>query len=74
MMTHNLIFECFELHLRPQARNVVEWFPNGKNSIRVRLTNGQDYIFTYINESEWSFETVDRYISTHMKGELPMKC
>ena len=45
-----------------------EWFPNGRNSIRVRLYNGSDFIFTFYNENDWCFETVDSHIRK-MKGE-----
>ena len=68
-MKHDLILHFFKTHLPFQARLVTEWFPNGKNSIRVRLTNKDEFIFTYNKEKEWCYETVDNYI-VRMKGEL----
>ena len=38
------------------------WFPNGKNSIRVRLRESGDLIFTYISKKKWRLETVDSYL------------
>lgn len=52
-----------------EAKCVVQWFPNGLNSIRVRLTNKDEFIFTYNSDKNWCYETVDSYI-VRMKGEL----
>jgi hypothetical protein len=38
------------------------WFPNGKNSIRVRLTIDVDLIFTYHSKKNWKIETVDSWL------------
>lgn len=47
---------------------VYEWFPNGKNSIRIRHFNDAEYVFTYIDNDDWVLETLDSYIKK-MKGE-----
>lgn len=40
-MTHNEVYKWFELYFPLYAgENAATWFPNGKNSIRVRQTNG----------------------------------
>jgi hypothetical protein len=67
-MKHDIILYYFKHHMRHEALKMTEWFPNGLNSIRVRLTNGEDFIFTYNGERNWCFETVDSYI-VRMKGE-----
>lgn len=69
-MTHNQIDKFFR-SLFPAYYNSVEvWFPNGKNSIRVRLRGLPDeFIFTYINDKEWKFETVGNYLNDIKKGE-----
>ncbi len=36
----------FQTCLPDQAKEVKEYFPNGKNSIRIRKTNGQEFIFS----------------------------
>lgn len=40
-MIHNDIYKIFKECLPASAENVVEYFPSGKNSIRVRQVNGQ---------------------------------
>ena len=72
-MKHDLILHNFKIHLKPYAKNIVEWFPNGQNSIRVRFTNKEEFIFTYNGEQNWCYETVDSYI-VRMKGATIMKC
>lgn len=72
-MKHDVIFYYFENTMKEFANGIDRWFPNGQNSIRVRLTNGSEYIFTYHNSHDWCFETLDSYI-LRMKGELTMRC
>lgn len=72
-MKHDLIFHYFKLHMPTEAKNIVQWFPNGLNSIRVRFKNNDEFIFTYNGEKEWCYETVDSYI-VRMKGVLKMRC
>lgn len=59
-MTHVDIWKKFEQMFCPGER-VSCWFPNGKNSIRVRLA-GDDLIFTYQSKKVWKIETVDSYL------------
>lgn len=72
-MKHDLIFYYFKMCMPHQAKLIVKWFPNGKNSIRVRFANNEDFIFTYNGEQNWCYETVDSYI-VRMKGATIMKC
>lgn len=72
-MKHDLILHFFKTHMPYQARLMTVWFPNGLNSIRVRLTNNDEFIFTYNNEKDWCYETVDSYI-VRMKGVIGMQC
>ena len=67
-MLHNKLYEKY-CQLFPQfAEHTIEYFPNGKNSIRVRQENRKDFIFTYDGKKDWSFETVDSFIS-HMRAK-----
>lgn len=55
--------EVFPYHLRVKI-----WFPNGKNSIRVRDEQGKELVFTYESPKVWTIETIDSFIKK-MKGE-----
>ena len=67
-MVHTRIYEQYKATLPMYEKLTTEWFQNGKNSIRVRLsTNSPDFIFTYNKADDWCFETVKSYIG-HMKG------
>lgn len=67
-MSHNDIYKLFELHMPSYAGEKVElWFPNGRNSIRVRSIGKEEFIFTFNNPKDWRFETVGSYINTFRK-------
>lgn len=57
-MVHNDVYKRFALD------RVECWFPNGKNSIRIRQKNKQEFIFTFLNDKEWRFETIDSHLRT----------
>lgn len=44
-MVHSKVFECFQEHLPAFAEKVETYFPNGKNSIRVRQTPARNLYF-----------------------------
>lgn len=46
------------------AEDVDCWFPNGKNSIRVRSKVYGEFIFTYKNKKEWKLESVESYLES----------
>lgn len=58
----------FQTCLPDQAKEVKEYFPNGKNSIRIRKNNGQEFIFSLREPKAWKFETIDQFLAD-MKGE-----
>lgn len=71
-MTHKDVWKAFEDVLPTYANEVTEFFPNGKNSIRVRLgASHRDFVFTFNSKDEWSFETIERFIKRifKQKGE-----
>ncbi len=60
-MHHKKIYEWFKLYFPQYAQFVEVWFAHGKNSVRVRQTNGQEFIFTYNGKDNWKFETRKSY-------------
>jgi hypothetical protein len=67
-MAHVDIYKIFKTLFPLYMEKVTEYFPNGKNSIRVRIGElHQDFIFTFINPKEWKFETVDSFINNTFK-------
>ena len=67
-MIHTQVYGFFQTCLPDQAKEVKEYFPNGKNSIRIRKTNGQEFIFSLREPKAWKFETIDQFL-VDMKGE-----
>ena len=68
-MSHKELYKLFELYFPDYAVDKVElWFPNGKNSIRVRQTNKQEFIFSYIDQKTWRFETVNNFLKNIRGG------
>lgn len=68
-MTHKEIYNWFALYFPQYAEHVELWFPNGKNSVRVRQTNKQEFVFTYNGAHEIIFETIDSHIKRMQKGD-----
>ena len=67
-MIHTQVYGFFQTCLPDQAKEVKEYFPNGKNSIRIRKTNGQEFIFSLREPKAWKFETIEQFLAD-MKGE-----
>lgn len=64
-MSHNEVYKWFELYFPIYAGNkVVTWFQNGKNSIRIRQTNGQEFTFTFNNQKDWKLERLTVLLKT----------
>ena len=61
-MTHNEVYKHF-LSCMPMYKEaaIKVWFPNGKNSIRIRLTQGNEFVFTFYGPRDWRFETVEYF-------------
>lgn len=69
-MVHTDVYKWFALYFPDYAGDKVDkWFPNGKNSIRVRQTNGQEFIFTYNSQNDWRLETVNSFLSSAKGGK-----
>lgn len=71
-MLQEEVFKKFEDMFPQYANHVVNWFQNGKNSVRVRMDDGGgDFAFTYNNAFDWRFETIHSFINS-MKGGCKM--
>lgn len=67
-MIHSQIYRYFKECLPDRAKKVTEYFPNGKDSIRIRQANKQEFIFSFNGYNKWKFETVSQFLAD-MKGE-----
>ena len=66
-MKHVEVYEKLKELFPMYVENSEDWFPNGKDSIRVRIKSGSDFIFTYHNFYDWCYETLESFIRK-MKG------
>lgn len=62
------VFEYFKECLPVYSKQTETYFPNGKNSIRIRQSNGQEFIFSINGPRMWKLETVDQFLAD-MKGD-----
>ena len=66
-MSHSEVYKWFELYFPQYAGDKVEtWFQNGKNSIRIRQKNHQEFIFTFNNEGNWRFIFYFMHVQSRM--------
>jgi len=61
---HIDILKRFEEVCCVKHADILCWFPNGKNSIRVRMYAHPDLIFTYKSKKKWSVQTVDSWLDS----------
>ena len=56
-MTHKAVYEMFQ-RLHPlYCCEALTWYPNGRNSIKIKIIEDMIFVFTYHNAKTWSFET-----------------
>lgn len=64
-MVHQRVFELFTLYFPNYSNENAEvWFANGKNSIRVRLKDKRELIFTYSGQDNWKLETMKSFLGS----------
>jgi len=66
-MVHSELIKRYQALFKYSVQDIDVWFPNGKDSIRVRSLSKEEYIFTYKNEKTWKLETVNHFIK-NMRG------
>ena len=67
-MVHSEILKKFQ-SLFPEIEEEVEvWFPNGRDSIRLRERGGLELVFSVHGDCDWSIETLNLYIDNKMRG------
>ena len=63
-MLHEDIFKEYLKIFRFKPDTVIDWFPNGLNSIRLEYKNGDRFIFTYNDRLDWKLETENSFLRT----------
>lgn len=66
-MVHIKVYEKFKMDFPAIHKETELWFPNGLNSIRVKLKSGKQLVFT-LNDNEWTQESIKEYLK-RMKGD-----
>lgn len=67
-MLHEHVYDIYKGEFPNHARRTIEYFPCGKNVIRVRLEGDDDYIFQYKGKKDWIFMPVKTF-TNQMKEE-----
>lgn len=71
-MTANQVYESFKRMFPGYVNDQIVYFPNGKNSIRIRGVKDFDdgeIIFTVTNnQTEWKLESVRNFIKRMKEG------
>ena len=57
-MNHKEVYKKFEVLLPLYCCGSLKWYADGKNAIRIVVMKGLEFIFTFHNNSCWSFETI----------------
>lgn len=66
-MSHSEVMKWFEYYFPDYAGERIDvFFPNGRNSIRIRQKNGQEFIFTYHSQKEWKLETITSFLNVRL--------
>lgn len=69
-MTPKSVYDWFCLYFPQYSAHVVSWYPHEKNSVRIKQSNGAEFIFTYKSKNDWRFETLKSYTKKpKSKGE-----
>ena len=61
-MKHDQVLIWFKLYFPHFVKSIKEWYPNGINSIRIKMDNSQEVVFTINDRYDWRYESVDSFI------------
>ena len=51
---------------RIQEESIEVWFPNGRGSVRVRLKDRSELVFTFNDSKRWRLETIESFKEGHL--------
>lgn len=68
-MTHFEIYNTYKKLMPFYSCYTIHWFPYGSLSIKIRQEDQKEFIFTYINENDWMFETIGHFLARTKGGE-----
>ena len=63
-MTHSDVLYNFKRIFPNLWERIEVWYPNGRNSVRVRFTGWTECTFTYFSPTDWKFETLHSFVKT----------
>ena len=66
-MVHTEVYKQFKTLFPENGEKNILYFPNGKNSIRIRTFGKPDMIFTFKNTVMWKLETIDSFLDNENK-------
>ena len=55
-MTYDMVMQTFKSEFPDFAKKIETCFPNGRNSIIIRLNTKEEYVFSIFG-NEWEFKT-----------------
>lgn len=62
-MKHDLILNWFKIFFTEFSKAIESWSPQGANSIRIRMINRQEVVFTFYSQEDWRYESVNSFIN-----------
>lgn len=68
-MLHDDVYKRFKQHFPRFSKKIIQWFPNGRNNIRIRRMDGQEFVFTYYEKHNYRLETVGSFIKRLQRRE-----
>ena len=61
-MLHTEVFDKFKEISHIKDESIECWFPNGRNSVRVRLRSRIELVLTYWSQLNWKLETLNSFV------------
>lgn len=66
-MNHNELFKKYKEIFQANDADIDVWFPNGKDSVRVRYKDKREFVFTYSKSDEWCIQTIKEFLKSTRK-------